>query len=207
MLALLLLTAQLTHSGFLNVTQPHSVGSSRTWHMDVTCCAAPAQLRREVPHAVGTHVVEKWRGLRVGCNRSGGHGSDQGPSAGSTCPRSPTDACGSVRLAAPRRWVPTQGRRARKRVGTQWVEQSKTQPGSITLTVYRAATPRQRHEQSLSPAALAARHPGTDHRCWPGAARCRASLRSAVQLGDVSGAVRRWDHPATIRGRVRGARG
>ena len=106
----------------------------------------------------GHSVVEKWRGLRVGCNRSGGHGSDQGPSAGSTCPRSPTDACGSVRPAAPRRWVPTQGRRARKRVGTQWVEQSKTQPGSITLTVYRAATTRQRHEQSLSPAALAARH-------------------------------------------------
>ena len=117
-----------------------------------------------------------------------------GPSAGSTChpvpPRTP---------AAPSGWLlPGAGCRHRddehgKRVDTKWVEQSETQPGSITLTVHRAATPRQRHEQSLSPAAPGARHPGTDHRCWPGAARCRASLRPAVQLGDVSGPVRRWE--------------
>ena len=78
-----------------------------------------------------------------------------------------------------------------KWVGTQWEQRSKTT--------------RQRHDQPLSPAALVARNEGTDHRCRPGAARCRASLRTGAQLGDVSGAVRRRDHQAAVGGRVRGA--
>jgi len=55
-----------------------------------------------------------------------------------------------------------------------------------------------------SPTALAAWHASADWRCWPEAAWGRAPLRSAVQLGDVSGVVRRWGYADTVGGGVRG---
>ena len=42
----------------------------------------------------------------------------QAPASGRHATRSPTDACSSVRLATPRRWVPTRDGEHGKRAGT-----------------------------------------------------------------------------------------